>query len=102
MFDRRFLVILSGLALASCSNAASSVASAPVRVATKAEVARCAYVTNISDKPGLYGALASQGIDYARKAIIDGAAQAGANTVVFDPVDPGTMVTELTATAYRC
>ncbi|MDE3078622.1 MAG: hypothetical protein KGI94_01155 [Paracoccaceae bacterium] len=59
-------------------------------------------MTNISDKPGLYGALASQGIDYARKVIIDGAAQAGANTVVFDPVDPGTMVTELTATAYRC
>lgn len=102
MHDRRFFLIPFGLALASCSNGMSSVPSAPVRVATKAEVAHCAYVTNISDTPGLYGALASQGIDYARKAVLDGAAQAGANTVVFDPVDPGAMVTKLTATAYRC
>ncbi len=83
-------------------NDSSSIATAPVRVATAAEVTQCKYVINLSNRPGLYGAFATQGQDYARKSILDGAAQSGANTVVFDKIEPGSMVTELTATAYRC
>lgn len=90
------------LALGGCMNGSSPVPTAPVRVASAAEVTQCKYVMNLSDKPGLYGAFATQGQDYARKSILDSAAQAGANTVVFDKIEPGSMVTELTATAYRC
>jgi hypothetical protein len=89
-------------ALAGCMNDMSTVSSAPVRVVAAGEVAQCKYITNVSDRPGMYGALATQGQEYARKAILDQAAQSGANTVVFDKVEPGTMVTEITATAYRC
>ena len=89
-------------ALAGCMNDLSTVSSAPVRVVSEGEVTQCKYVVNLNDRPGMYGALATQGQDYARKAILDQAAQAGANTVVFDKIDPGTMVTEITATGYRC
>jgi hypothetical protein len=89
-------------ALAGCMNDMSSISSAPVRVAQASEVAQCRYVLNLNDRPGLYGQLATQGQDYARKAILDQAAQSGANTVVFDKVEPGSMVTEITATGYRC
>lgn len=100
MSVRRIFLLPIGLALASCSN--TPAAQPPVRVATQDQVGQCAYVTNIQDKPGLYGAFASQGISYARNAILNAAAQAGANTVVFEPIVPGGMVTMLKATAYRC
>ncbi len=89
------------LALAACNNM-SSVSGAPVRVAQASQVAQCKYVIDLTDTPGMYGALATQGQDYARKMILDDAARAGANTVVFDKVDPGGMVTEVKATAYSC
>lgn len=93
-----FAAILPPLAAACTSPQPAS----PVRIAQASEVAQCAYVVNLSNKPGLYGQLATQGEAYARKAILDDAARAGANTVVFDKVEPGAMVTEITATAYHC
>lgn len=96
------LPLLLAAVVAGCMNDLSTVSSAPVRVVSAGEVAQCKYITNVSDRPGMYGALATQGQEYARKAILDQAAQSGANTVVFDKIDPGTMVTEITATAYHC
>lgn len=73
-----------------------------VRTATASEVAACAYVIDLRVRPGVYGPLAQQGLEYSRNQVLDSARQAGANTVVFDRVEPGTMVTEVRATAYRC
>lgn len=88
------------LALAAACTAPQS--SAPVRVADASQVGQCKYLEDLNNRPGLYGQLATQGVEYARKAILDQAAADGANTVVFQKVDPGAMVTELKATAYRC
>lgn len=74
----------------------------PVRVAEPAEVAGCARIGTMTGVPGLYGALAAQGIADARRVVLEGAAEQGANTVVFDRIDPGTTVTEVTAATYRC
>lgn len=73
-----------------------------VREATAAEVASCTYVTDIRMTPGVYGVLADQGVKYARNTMLADARDAGANTVVFDPVTPGAEVYELHAVAYRC
>jgi hypothetical protein len=73
-----------------------------VRTASAAEVTACAYVMDIRARPGVYGPLAQQGLEYSRNQVLDTARQEGANTVVFEQVDPGAMVTEIRATAYRC
>jgi hypothetical protein len=73
-----------------------------VREAEAGEVASCAYVANISMTPGTYGLLADQGLKYARNKIKEDARSAGANTVVFDKVTPGSDIYEVRATAYRC
>lgn len=96
------LPLVFATAVTGCMNDLSTVSSAPVRVVSAGEVTQCKYITNVSDRPGMYGALATQGQEYARKAILDQAAQSGANTVVFDKIDPGALVTEITATAYHC
>lgn len=73
-----------------------------VRTATAEEVATCSYVKNISTTPGVFGPLAQAGLEDARKAALRSAADSGANTVVFDPVEPGAPVYRLEAIAYRC
>ncbi len=73
-----------------------------MREATAAEVAQCRYITDIRSTPGTYGILASPGVRYARNRILADAQQAGANTVVFDPVSPGTEIYQLHAVAYSC
>jgi hypothetical protein len=52
--------------------------------------------------PTLYGAFAAQGIAGARRAVLEGAAEQGADTVVFDRIEPGATVTEVVAATYRC
>jgi hypothetical protein len=73
-----------------------------VRTATAAEVAGCAFVTELRTRPAVYGPLAQQGIEYARNRTLAAAREDGANTVVFEPVEPGALVTEVRARAYRC
>lgn len=96
------LPVLAAFALSACQRDPGFTGVAGVREASAAEVARCAYVSNFSMRPGVYGVLAEQGIRYARNRIMADAQAAGANTVVFDPVSPGAPVYELKAVAYRC
>lgn len=88
--------------LAACSGDPRFTGVPDVREASGAEVATCAYVTDIAMKPGVYGPLADQGLAYARNSIKLDARDAGANTVVFAPAPPGTVIYELRAVAYRC
>lgn len=88
--------------LAACTQDPGFVGVAGVREAAAAEVAACSYVTDIRMSPGVYGVLADQGLKYARNTIMADARDAGANTVVFDPVTPGADVYEIHAVAYRC
>ncbi len=92
--------LLLVVAAAGCTNPAAS--AAPVRVAQASEVTQCKYIEDLTNRPGVYGVLATEGLSYARKGILDEAARDGANTVVFQQVEPGGMVTEVKATAYRC
>lgn len=69
---------------------------------TGAQAASCAYLVDIRMKPGVYGPLADQGVKYARNSILADAKAAGGNAVVFKPVSPGTDLTLVEATAYRC
>ncbi len=66
------------------------------------DVTQCTYVTDIRAKPAVYGVLADQGIKYSRNTILASARDAGANTVVFDPVGSGVVVDRLHAVAYKC
>ncbi|WP_413870910.1 hypothetical protein [Albidovulum sp.] len=88
--------------LAGCTRDPGFTGVAGVREATAAEVAVCTYVSDIRMRPGTYGVLADQGLKYARNTIMADARDAGANTVVFDPVTPGADVYEVHAVAYRC
>lgn len=85
-----------------CARDPGLVGVAGMREAAASEVGACAYVTDIRMKPPVYGAIAAQGVVYARNTILSDARDAGANTVVFDPVTPGGTVYELHAVAYRC
>lgn len=93
--------LILALLAAACTSTAPPGAS-PVRVAQPAEVAGCTRIGTMTGIPGLYGALAAQGIADARRVVLEGAAEQGANTVVFDPIEPGTTVTEVRAATYRC
>ncbi len=73
-----------------------------VRAITEAEAASCTYVTNIRSQPSVYGPLAQQGLEASRNQVLGFAKDNGANAVVFVPVSPGALVTEVRATAYRC
>lgn len=100
----KFLLPLAtaSLALAGCTDAGFRGVTG-VRNATEAEVASCRYVTTITMKPGVYGpVLADQGIKYARNKVLESAGQSGANTVVFDRVEPGGAVYLVSAKAYSC
>jgi hypothetical protein len=96
------LPVLAVLALAACVSDPGLRGVTGVRVIEAAEAQRCTYVTDIRATPGAYGPFAQQGLEYSRNRVLDLARQSGANAVVFRPVVPGEMVTEITATAYRC
>lgn len=88
------------LLAAACSTAPP--APPPVRIAGPGDVAGCERVGTMSAVPGVYGIFATQGIADARRIVLEGAAEMGADTVVFDPVEPGATVTRVTAATYRC
>lgn len=99
----RLFCALAALMLAGCTNDPGFTGVAGVREAEPGQVAGCRYVTDIRMAPGVYGpVLAEQGLRYARNKIMADAKEAGADTVVFDKVVPGTDVYELHAVAWRC
>jgi hypothetical protein len=100
--NRHFLALAAAAAAAACVSDPGFRAVTGVRTIDAADAARCTYVTDIRAKPGAYGPFAQQGLEYARNRVLDLAKQSGANAVVFRPVVPGELVTEITATAYRC
>ncbi|WP_343081983.1 hypothetical protein [Ostreiculturibacter nitratireducens] len=67
------------------------------------QVASCTYVTDIRMTPGVYGPVVTdKALMYARNKVMADARDAGANTVVFDPVPPSGEVYMVHAKAYRC
>lgn len=73
-----------------------------VREANADEVAGCERIGLVTGVPGVYGPLAEIGLRDARNAAKRVAAERGANTVVFDVIEPGITVFEVNGTAYRC
>lgn len=74
-----------------------------VRTAEASEVARCTFLETVAITPSVYGpVLGEQGLRYARNKVLASAQADGADTVVFDRVEPGAMVYEVKAQAYRC
>ncbi len=94
--------ILALLVLAACTDDPGFTGVAGVREITTAEAQSCSYIADIRARPGVYGPLAQQGLEYARNQVMADAKAGGANAVVFAPVSPGVPVYELRATAYRC
>lgn len=74
-----------------------------VRTASSVEVSACRLISHISMQPSVYGpVLGGQGVSYARNKVLQSAAADGANTVVFDQVEPGAEVYEVRGSAYAC
>jgi len=95
--------LLAAALLAACTQDPGFVGVPGIREAEPHEVTACSYLSNISMTPGVYGPLlAEQGLRYARNKLKEDAIAAGANTVVFEKVTPGTDVYQIRATAYRC
>ena len=90
------------LALAGCSD--PGFRGVPeVRSARLDEVGACRLISHISIEPGVYGpVLAEQGLRYARNKVLEMARSDGANTVVFETVEPGTDVYLVKGDAYAC
>ncbi len=95
---RRFLV-LSPLVLVACNPLEPPEG---VVTATADQVANCEYVKNISSTPGAFGPFAQLGLEDARNGVLKSAAASGANTVVFEEVEPGARVFTVEGIAYRC
>ncbi|MBC7138293.1 MAG: hypothetical protein H5U17_05995 [Defluviimonas sp.] len=98
--------LLAGLPivlLAACAQDPGLVGVPGIREEEAHEVAACSYRSTITMTPGLYGPLlAEQGLRYARNKVKEDALAAGANTVVFEKVTPGSDVYQISAAAYRC
>lgn len=96
-------MILAVVALAACTSDTGFTGVSGMNEAEASEVTQCGYVTDLRMAPGVYGpVLAEQGLRYARNKIMADAQRAGADTVVFDKVAPGSDVYEIHAVAYRC
>lgn len=93
---------LAALLLSGCTKDPGFVGVPGMREADASEVAACRYITDINMTPGTYGVLAGQGLKYARNKVLADAQAAGANTVVFDKVAPGSDVYLVHARAYSC
>jgi hypothetical protein len=96
------ILIATVLALAGCDD--PGFRGVPeVRTATAAEVGSCRLISHISMTPAVYGpVLAEQGVRYARNKVMESARADGANTVVFEQVEPGADVYVVRAQAYSC
>jgi len=90
------------LALAGCSD--PGFRGVPeVRVAQAGEVAHCELLSTISMAPSVYGpVLGAEGLRYARNKVLESARDDGADTVVFEAVDPDLPVGNVRGQAYRC
>ncbi|MEZ5779952.1 MAG: hypothetical protein R3E44_16485 [Paracoccaceae bacterium] len=100
---KQFSIILAlAVTVSACTQDPGFTGVSGVREASAAEVAQCTYVSDIRMTPGVYGALATQGLKYARNKVMADARDAGANTVVFDQTTPGADIYQLHAVAYRC
>ena len=97
---RLTLLLSTAALLAACTDPAHL--GSPVRVAGADEVAGCTYVTSYRTRPGVYGPLAAQGLEDARRTTLESAAEDGANTIVFAPIPADGLVTEIEADAYVC
>lgn len=98
----RMFLILAPLALTACTDPGFRGVYG-VREAEANEVTQCQVVTRIRGVPSVYGpVLGAQGLSYTRNQVLSDAQKAGANTVVFEKINPGETVYELRATAYRC
>ncbi len=93
--------VLGAVALAGCNDPGLRPQGGVVSVSA-AEVATCRFVTNLAVEPSLYGPFSGAATRYSRNQILDEAARAGANRIVFDPVEPGAVVLQLKAQAYSC
>lgn len=94
--------VLAGGLLGACSDP-GIVGVNGVSEALASQVGACTALTVIQMTPGVYGpVLSDQALRYARNRVMADARDAGANTVVFDPVPPGGEVYLVRATAYRC
>lgn len=95
------LFLLGAMVLAGCND--PGFRGVPeVRLAGPSEVAQCRFIETLTNTPGVYGPFAKEGERYARNKIMESARADGANTVVFDTVQPGEPVYELRARAYAC
>ncbi|MEI4471298.1 hypothetical protein [Frigidibacter sp. MR17.24] len=94
--------LAAALGLSACAQNPNAYAAAGLREAGPAEVGACTYLTDIQMTPGVYGPLLQQGLTRARTKVRSDAVAAGANTIVFDQVTPGTQVYLVHAKAYRC
>lgn len=99
---KRAVLVMSALAaVSSCSDPGFSTVGG-VREISRAEAASCAYISDFTMTPGVYGPLAGQGLRYARNKVMSDARNAGANAIIFDQAAPGADVYEVHAVAYRC
>ena len=74
-----------------------------VATARADQVGGCRLISHIAMQPSVYGpVLGGQGVSYARNKVLQSAAADGANTVVFEPVEPGATVYEVRGAAYAC
>ncbi|PTX55638.1 hypothetical protein C8N43_0277 [Litoreibacter ponti] len=88
-----------GAALTACTPAIYEVPGVVEKLPS--EVANCERVGRVTGKPGVFGPLAEIGLQDARRAAEQTAKEAGANTIVYDPLPEGE-VYELPATVYKC
>lgn len=97
-------VLLAGAAtLAGCTSDPGFTGVTGMNIADASEVTTCRYISDLRMSPSVYGPLlAQQGQRYVRNKIMADAKDAGADTVVFDKVTPGSDVYEMHAVAYRC
>ena len=92
-------MVVGGL-LAGCALPSSP--ASQVREATLADIGGCERIGIVTGVPGVYGPLAKIGLSDARNAAKTVAFEQGANTVVFDVIEPGVTVFKVTGVAYRC
>lgn len=98
----RYLAILALPALAGCTDDPGFRGVSGVRSITAEQATACTFVVDIRGQPGAYGPFAQQGLEYGRNQVLAMARDSGANAVVFQPVPPGELVTEIRGSAYRC
>lgn len=97
-----FAALAAVAALAGCNDPGFRGVSG-VRTAEASEVAHCTFLETVTITPSVYGpVLGEQGLRYSRNKVLASAGADGADTVVFDRVEPGATVYEVKAQAYRC